>query len=84
MRTDCGALGIMFPMVGGRTRVTASYQAPSRAAERWRAIKVTDFERRQMDNLGKELDHEYEDRNGLANPASQKPSQTKIPSKNRT
>jgi len=24
-----------------------------------------------MDNLGKELDHEYEDRNGLANPASQ-------------
>ena len=29
-----------------------------RAAERWRAIKVTDFERRQMEVLRQELDHE--------------------------
>ena len=36
-----------------------------RAAERWRAIRVTDFERRQMDAVKRELDQEYDDRNGL-------------------
>ncbi len=37
-----------------------------RAAERWRAIKVTDFERRQMAAVKADLDQEYEARNGLA------------------
>jgi len=36
-----------------------------RAAERWRAVKVTDFERRQMGQLRQELDQEYEAANGL-------------------
>ena len=34
--------------------------------ERWRAIKITDFERRQMASIGEELDQEYEAQNGLA------------------
>jgi hypothetical protein len=31
-----------------------------RAAERWRSVKVTEFERRQMASVQKELDQEYE------------------------
>ena len=42
------------------------FGAMIRAAERWRAIKLTDFERRQMAALRKELDHEYEAQSGLA------------------
>jgi hypothetical protein len=36
-----------------------------RAAERWRAIKITQFERRQMTALKKELNQEYEADIGL-------------------
>jgi transposase-like protein len=36
------------------------FGAMIRAAERWRAIKVTDFERRQMAAVRQELDQEYE------------------------
>ena len=42
------------------------FAAMIRAAERWRAIKVTDFERRQMKALRAELDQEYEAQTGLA------------------
>ena len=42
------------------------FGAMIRAAERWRAIKLTDFERRQMAALRKELDQEYEAQSGLA------------------
>jgi len=31
-----------------------------RAAERWRSVKITEFERRQTAAAGKELDQEYE------------------------
>ena len=31
-----------------------------RAAERWRSVKVTEFERRQLAAVQKELDQEYE------------------------
>jgi hypothetical protein len=36
-----------------------------RAAERWRSVKVTEFERRQMAAVRKELDQEYEAAVGL-------------------
>ena len=42
------------------------FGAMIRAAERWRAIKLTDLERRQMAALRKELDQEYEAQSGLA------------------
>ena len=41
-----------------------------RAAERWRAIRVCQLERRQMRAVREELDHEYEARNGLGTKAS--------------
>ncbi len=42
------------------------FGAMIRAAEGSRAIKLTDFERRQMAALKKELDQEYEAQSGLA------------------
>ncbi len=41
-------------------------QTGGSGAKRWRAIKLTDFERRQMAALRKELDQEYETQSGLA------------------
>jgi len=36
------------------------FSALTRAAERWRSVKVTEFERRQMATVRKEPDQEYE------------------------
>jgi hypothetical protein len=41
------------------------FAALIRAAERWRSIKVTEFERRQLMAVRKELDQEYEAEIGL-------------------
>jgi transposase-like protein len=60
------------------------FGAMIRAAERWRAIKITDFERRQMAALKEELNQEYEARNGLGKTASTNASPEKISSRNRT
>jgi len=60
------------------------FGAMIRASERWRAVKISDFERRQMATLRAELDDEYEARNGLGKPASGDASQTNLSSRNRT
>jgi hypothetical protein len=60
------------------------FAAMIRAAEHWRAIKITDFERRQMAAVKAELDHEYEARNGLATKLSAGPNRTKLSSSPRT
>ena len=41
------------------------FGAMIRAAERWQAIRITDFERRQMETVRQQLDQEYEAQNGL-------------------
>jgi len=60
------------------------FGAMIRAAERWRAIRITDFERRQMAAVRAELDHEYEARNGLPAKPSADANQTKLSSTSRT
>jgi transposase-like protein len=60
------------------------FAAMTRAAERWRAIKITDFERRQMAALRAELDQEYEAQTGLRQDASKAKPQTRLSSKPRT
>ena len=60
------------------------FAAMTRAAERWRAIKVTDFERRQMAALRQELDREYEAQTDLAKTTSKRTSNHKISSTSRT
>lgn len=60
------------------------FGAMIRAAERWRAIKITTFERRQLDALRKELDQDYEVDNGLEENRSVATHQTRISSSSRT
>ena len=60
------------------------FGAMIRAAERWRAIKVTDFERRQMVAIRQELDQEYEARNGLTSKSSADARHAKLSSTSRT
>jgi uncharacterized protein len=45
---------------GERAVLKLMFGALTRAAERWRSVKVTDFERRQIAAIRKELDEEYE------------------------
>jgi transposase-like protein len=60
------------------------FGAMIRAAERWRAISVTDFERRQMTAVRRELDQEYKARNGLASKPSAGALNAKLSGSSRT
>ena len=44
---------------GEKAVLKLMFGAMTRAAERWRSIKITEFERRQMAALRQELDHDY-------------------------
>jgi putative transposase len=44
---------------GERAVLKLMFGALIRAAERWRSVKVTEFERRQLASVRKELDQEY-------------------------
>jgi len=69
---------------GEKAVLKLMFAAMTRAAERWRAIKITDFERRQMAALRQELDREYEAQSGLAKPTSKGTSNRQISSTART
>ena len=60
------------------------FGAMIRAAERWRAIKVSDLERRQMRAVREDLDHEYQAPDGLNPTAFANASPTKLSSTSRT
>lgn len=60
------------------------FAAMMRAAERWRAIKVTEFERRQMTVLRDEMDQEYRAQNGLETETSKEKAAGKLSSSSRT
>jgi putative transposase len=60
------------------------FGAMIRAAERWRAVRITDFERRQMAALRRDLDHEYEARNAIVKPPSAENHSAKLSSTKRT
>jgi putative transposase len=69
---------------GEKAVLKLMFGAMTRAAERWRSIRVSEFERRQMAALRQELDHDYEAAVGL-DPTRSKPAPaTKIPSRSRT
>ncbi len=60
------------------------FGAKIRAAERWRAIRITDFERRQMAVVRQQLDHQYEARNGLTPETSAGDNHANLSSTSRT
>ena len=69
---------------GEKAVLKLMFAAMTRAAERWRAVKVTDFERRQMAALRQELDDEYEANIGLAKRPSKAKPQTQLSSSSQT
>jgi putative transposase len=69
---------------GERAVLKLMFGAMTRAAERWRSIRITEFERRQMAALRQELDHDYEAAVGLDPSRSKRALDTRIPSSSRT
>ena len=60
------------------------FGAMVRAAERWRAIRVSELEPHQMSAVKEELDQEYETQNGLATKTLAPARQAKLSSTSRT
>ena len=71
-------------LFGEKAVLKLMFGAMTRAAERWRSIKITEFERRQMAALRQELDDDYEASVGLDPSRSKRAPAAKIPSSNRT
>jgi putative transposase len=69
---------------GEKAVLKLMFGAMTRAAERWRSLRITELERRQMAALRHELDHDYEAAVGLQPTRSERVATTKIPRKSRT
>ena len=69
---------------GERAVLKLMFGALIRAAERWRSVKVTEFERRQMAVVRNELDQEYEAMVGLARQSTKDAPTVKLSSTSRT
>ena len=69
---------------GERAVLKLMFGALIRAAERWRSVKVTEFERRQLASVRKEVDQEYETMVSLNARSSKDASPVKISSSSRT
>jgi transposase-like protein len=69
---------------GEKAVLKLMFGAMTRAAERWRSIRITEFERRQLAALRHELDHDYEAAVGLDTGRSGDSPAARIPSRSRT
>jgi transposase-like protein len=69
---------------GERPVLKLMFGAMTRAAERWRSIRFTEFERRQIDAVRKELSQEYEATDTTSPTAQQAQHVTPISSTSRT
>ena len=69
---------------GERAVLKLMFGALTRAAERWKSIKFSKFERRQLSAVEKELDQEYEAQVDLSRKSSKGAAQTKISSSAQT
>ncbi len=69
---------------GERPVLKLMFGAMIRAAERWRAIKFTDFERRQIAAVRQDLDQEYRAETNNPTASSAPPTPTRFSSSSRT
>jgi len=69
---------------GERAVLKLMYAALIRAAERWRGLRMTEFERRQLQAIRGELDSAHAERTAPAASATVTASPTRLSSKNRT
>jgi putative transposase len=69
---------------GERAVLKLMYAALIRAAERWRGIRITEFERRQLKAISEEIDKEFAARTAPATTTPTTASLTRLSSKDRT
>jgi putative transposase len=69
---------------GERAVLKLMYAALIRAAERWRGLRMTEFERRQLIAIRNELDRAHAERTAPAVNANVTASPTRLSSKTRT
>ena len=69
---------------GERPVLKLMFGAMTRAAERWRRVRFTEFERRQIAALRQELDAEYEAANTTRHVSQQASTATGIPGSSQT
>jgi len=69
---------------GERAVLKLMYAALIRAAERWRGIRITEFERRQLKAIRNEIDRDFDARTAPATTATVTASPTRLSSKDRT
>jgi len=69
---------------GERAVLKLVYAALIRAAERWRGIRITEFERRQLKAIRDEIDHDFTARNAPATGAMVTAAPTRLSSTDRT
>jgi putative transposase len=69
---------------GERAVLKLMYAALIRAAEHWRGIRITEFERRQLKAVRDEIDNEFSARTTPTTKTTLTASPTRLSSKNRT
>ena len=69
---------------GERAVLKLMYAALIRAAERWRGIKITEFEQRQLTAIREEIDQDFTARNGPATGTTVTATPTRLSSNDRT
>lgn len=69
---------------GERPVLQLMFGAMTRAAERWRSIRFTEFERRQIATARQDLDEEYKAADTTSSPSHRARPLTEIPSSSRT
>jgi putative transposase len=69
---------------GERAVLKLVYAALIRAAERWRGIRITEFERRQLKAIRDEIDHDFTARNAPATGPTVTAAPTHLSSTDRT
>jgi transposase-like protein len=69
---------------GERAVLKLVYAALIRAAERWRGIRITEFEQRQLKAIRDEIDHDFTARNAPATGAMVTAAPTRLSSTDRT
>jgi len=69
---------------GERAVLKLMYAALIRAAERWRGLKMTEFEQRQLKAIRDELDRAHTERTAPVVHATVTASPTRLSSKNQT
>jgi len=69
---------------GERAVLKLMYAALIRAAERWRGIKITEFEQRQLKAIGEEIDKDFTARNAPITNTTVTATPTRLSSNDRT